>query len=132
MLRKSDKVKDNLVVAQSTTTKRSAITIEQQYRWHKTINYAYGELRQRNTEVCRKSGKTFGEMIKHFIIGGDESCFMASVNGDCRVIGSVGKAKHERNIMDSRSSIIAYRTGTVGGSTGPTIILLKGNKIRRG
>ena len=65
-------------------------------------------------------------------MSGDESFFMASANGDCRVIGSVGKAKHERNIMDSRSSITAYRTGTVAGSTGPTIILLKGTNKRRG
>ena len=57
---------------------------------------------------------------------------MASANRDCRVIGFAGKLKHERNIMDSRASITAYRTGTVGGSTGPTIILLKGTKLRRG
>ena len=101
VLRKSEKVKNSLVVAQSTTTKRSVITIDQQFRWHKTIEYAYGELCSRNKGVCTKTGKSFGEVMQHFIVGGDESCFMVSANGDCRVIGSVGKAKHERNIMDS-------------------------------
>ena len=108
------------------------MTVDQQLFWNKTIEHAYSELRKLNTGVCKKSGNTFGEVIQHFIIGGDESCFMASANGDCRVIGSVGKKKHERNIMDSRASVTAYRTGTVGGSTGPTIILLKGSKRRRG
>ena len=75
-------MKSTLVVAQSTTTKRYAITIEQQYCWYKTIELSYGELREKNTGKCRKSRKKFGEVMKHFIIS-DESCFMASANGDC-------------------------------------------------
>ena len=78
--------------------------------------------------MCKKSGKSFGEVMHNFIIGGDESCFMASVNGDCRVIGSRNKKKHEKNIADTRSSITAYQTGAVGGSQGPTVVLMKGTR----
>ena len=35
---KSKKVKASLVLAQSTTTKRSAITVDQQFHWHKTLS----------------------------------------------------------------------------------------------
>ena len=48
----------------------------------------------RGTQDFNKSGKTFGEVMEHFIIGVDEYCFVTSANSDCRVIGSVGKAKN--------------------------------------
>ena len=38
VLRKSEKVKASLVLAQSTMTKRSAITVDQQFHWHKTLS----------------------------------------------------------------------------------------------
>ena len=70
--------------------------------------------------------------MHHFIIAGDESCFMASANGGCRVIGSRNKKKHEKNIADTRASITAYRTGAVGGSQGSTVMLMKGTRKRTG
>ena len=65
--------------------------------------------------------------MHHFIIGGNKSFFMASSNGDCKIIGSLKK-----NIADNRASITAYRTGTVGGETGPTIMLLAGKRKKAG
>ena len=91
VLRKSEELKNNLVKATATTTNRSAITVGQQFRWHNTYESSLNLLRERNTGVSKKSGKSFGEVMHHFIIGGDETCFMASVNGDCRVIGSRNK-----------------------------------------
>ena len=44
-------LKKKPVVAQSTTTKRSAITFVQQWRWHKTVDSALNLLRLRNTGV---------------------------------------------------------------------------------
>ena len=132
VLRKSEDLKNNLVKATATTTNRSAITVGQQFRWHNTYESCLNLLRKRNTSLCKKSGKSFGEVMHHFIIGGDESCFMASANGDCRVIGSRNKKKHEKNIADTRASITAYRTGAVGGSQGPTVMLMKGTRKRTG
>lgn len=85
-------------------------------------------LRIKNVGKCKKSRKTFGELIQHFIIGGDEASFIASHNGDAYIIGLVGKRKHEKNVSDARMSVTAYRTDTVSGQTGPTIILLACSK----
>lgn len=84
-------IKPRPVKSQGTTTKRSAITISQQYRWHKSVEKALDFLRRENTGVCRKTGKTFGELVHHFIVGGDETCFQASDSGDCMVVAAHGK-----------------------------------------
>jgi hypothetical protein len=49
-------VKAKAVVAQQTTTKRSNITVHQQYRWHMIYESSLDELHRRNTGVCRLSG----------------------------------------------------------------------------
>ena len=125
-------LKKKIVVAQGTTTKRTAITFEQQWRWHTAVDAAYDQLRTRNTGMCKLTGKTFGELMGYFIIGGDEACFMANAHAGVRVIGSKDVRKQEKNIDDSRCSITAYRTGTVMGDQGPTAFLMKGEKIKRG
>ena len=126
------KLKPKAIVAQATTTKRTGITVSQQFRWHTTYEGTLNELRRLNTGTCRKTGKVFGELIQHFIIGGDETCLMACASGEVRVIGSTGKRKHEKKTNDSRDSITMYRTGSVVGATGPTAFLLAGQKIRAG
>jgi len=88
-------------------------------------------LRHHNTGLCNRSGKTFGEVIHHFIIGADESGFMASANGDAYIVGAAGKRKHKKNTADCRASVTALRTGNVEGETGPAVILLAGKKKRR-
>ena len=61
------------VIAQQTTTKRLSNTIPQHYNWNVTYSDVLDELRKNNMGVCRKSGKTFGEVISHFIVGCDYS-----------------------------------------------------------
>lgn len=51
------------VVAQGTTTRRTAITLGQQFRWHKTYDQGLEFLRTKNTGVCRVTGKTFGLLL---------------------------------------------------------------------
>jgi hypothetical protein len=53
-------------------------------------------LRETNIGLCKKSGKTFGEVMAHFIIGLDEMCIMSDAHGDCYVIAASDKKKHER------------------------------------
>ena len=48
-------------------------------------------LREKNAGRCRKSGRHFGEVIQHFIIGGDETCLMADADGDVKIIGDAQK-----------------------------------------
>jgi hypothetical protein len=90
-------VKAKSVVAQQTNTKRSNITVPQQYRWHQTYEHSLDELRRKNTGVCRISGKTFGELIHCFITTGDETNLMASDdNRGVKVIGAANRKKHEK------------------------------------
>lgn len=112
--------------------KRSAITVKQQFRWHKMVDGVLNLLRHVNTGVCRLTGKTFGEVMHHFVVGGDETCFQASDVGDAMVIAEHGNKKAEKKCQDSRESITLYQTGTVGGSTGPTAFLMKGKTKRSG
>jgi hypothetical protein len=83
-----------------------------------------------NTGLCKWSGKSFSEVMGHFIVGLDEMCLMSDAHGHLRVFGSANKKKHEKLLQDLRVSITVVRTGTVAGDTGPTIFLLKGMKKR--
>jgi hypothetical protein len=126
-------VKSKSVFAQKTTTKRSNITVPQQYRWHQTYEHSLDELCRNNTGVCRISGKTFGELIHCFINAGDETNLMASdYNRGVKVIGAANRKKDEKKSADCRSSISLYRTGAVAGDTGPKIFLMKVKTKRHG
>lgn len=82
-----DRLKSNSVTAQKTTSKkRSQCNIAQECRWFRNLNAALDFMRMNNTGLCKKSGKTFGELIAYFVIGGDEACLMADQNDDVRII----------------------------------------------
>ena len=51
----------------------------------------------------------------HFVIGGDEACFMANASGGGRVIGSAEIKEQEKNLDDCRVSINMCRMGTPKG-----------------
>jgi hypothetical protein len=126
-------LKAKSVIAQQTTTKRSNITVPQQYRWHQTYEHFLDELRRNNTGVCCISGKNFGELIHCFITAGDENKLMASAdNRGVKVTGAANRKKHEKKSADCRSSMSLYRTGDVAGDTGPTIFPMKGKTKRHG
>ena len=82
-------------------------------------------LRENNTGICKCGcGKTFGELIDHFIIGGDKTCLVASGN-TVRIVAAADRKKHETTSDDTRDSITMFRTGASSGVTGPTICLVK-------
>ena len=95
------------------------------------VDMLYRDLESKNTGLCKKSNKSFPWVMEHFIIGLDEMCLMSDAHGDLRVIAAADKKKHEKLLQDSRVSITIVRTGTVGGTTGPTIFLVKGEKVRK-
>ena len=70
-------------------------------------------------------GRTFGEVMHHFVFGGDETGLLASA-GDVRVMGDKLKRKHELPTATSRASITMYRTGSAAGANGPTAFLPPG------
>ena len=85
------KAKKRIVKAQRTTTKRSQITVAQQYRWFKKYQEGLNFLREKNTGRCRKLGRIFGEVIQHFIIGGDKIFLVANADGYMKIIGDAQK-----------------------------------------
>jgi hypothetical protein len=50
----------------------------------------------------------------------------ASNGGTVRIIGSIGRKKHETKSADSCVSVSMHKTGAVAGDTGPTVFLLQG------
>ena len=88
------------------------------------VEEAFTFLREQNTGLT-PDGKSFGEVMPHFIFGGDETCLQAS-SGDVKVIGDKDKAKHEKQTANSRTSITLYRTGSAAGGHGPTGFLPPG------
>lgn len=120
----------NIVKAQATTTKRNQITVAQQYRWHHTVDKAFRMLRSLNTGTLR-DGRTFAEVMEHFVAGGDETCFLAS-SGDVKIIGDKRKKKHELASANSRVSTTIYRVGFASGHTGPTAFLPPGVRRKTG
>jgi hypothetical protein len=131
-LRKDDRVKSNLITAQKTTSKRSMSSVGQQFRWMKNFIEALDYLRRENTGLCKKTGKTFGEVIDYFVVGADETCLMSDSNGNVRIVAAASKRKHERLTSDHRCSITMFRSGVTVGGNGPTGFLLKGKKKRPG
>jgi hypothetical protein len=105
-------IKPKEVKAQATMTKRSAITVKQQFRWHMVVDGVLNMLQRENTGICQRTGKAFGEVMHHFVVGGDETCFQASDIGDGMVIAEHGNKKAEKKCQDSRESVTLYRTGT--------------------
>ena len=119
-------LKKKPVKPQATTSDRTNINAAQQWRFHTLVDRVFDELRDANLGKCNKSGKTFGEVFQHFVIGLDETCIMSDGH-TMQIIGSRDKAKHELRLQDGRKSITIVRTGTAGGTTGPTIFILKGS-----
>ena len=60
----------------------------------KTIDRVYGYLRGPNTGLCRKTGKTFEEVMHHFIISGENTSIISS-SGKISIVGA--KEQKKRN-----------------------------------
>ena len=94
------KLKKGTVKAQATSTERSAITFDSQKRWYDFVTALFNKARVDNTGVCKVTGKTYGELMRHFVIGLDEECIMADSAGNIRIIGSGERKKHEKIVAD--------------------------------
>ena len=112
-----------VVLAQKTTTKRGEVTLEQQLRWHTTVDEAYAFLLKKNSGHAHTD---FRPIMKHFIGNADEACIMAN-EGTLRVVSSKAKKKTEKNVDDNRMSVTIVRVGT-SEANGPTTFLGKGKK----
>ena len=87
--------------------------------------------RTKNTRLCKLLGKSFVEIMPHFIIGLDEMCLMSDCHCDLCVFAAYDKKKQEKLLQDCRCSITVMHAGTVAGTTCPIMFLLKGTKCRK-
>ena len=106
---------------QATASDRRNINVAQQCCWHCAVEEVYDLMRSKNTELCKIFGKSFGKIMPHFIIGLDEMCLMSYCHGNLRVFAASDKKKQEKLLQDCCCSIAAVRTGTVAGTTSPTM-----------
>ncbi len=104
--------------AQATTTKRACIRVEQQLRWHNTIESVW-------EDHCLFNQPTneFRVLQPHFQLNLDETCVMASI-GSLKIVGSAEVKKHERTVSDNKDSITIVRIGSAAGVSGPWIFLI--------
>ena len=85
------KVKKRIVKLQLTSKTRNQITAAQQYQWFKKYQEGLDSLRKKNTRRCSNPGRHFGEVIQHFIIGGNKTCLIADTDGDVKIVGDTQK-----------------------------------------
>ena len=67
--REHSSVLTGIAKTQATTTKRSAVTVTQQFRWHTLYDSVLEELRTHNTGRCELTGKTFGRGSRSIYLG---------------------------------------------------------------
>ena len=84
-----------------------------------------------NTGRCKKSNLRFEEVIHYFFVGLDEMCLMSDAHGNLQVVAAANKKKQEKLPQYCRVAITIVQTGTIGGTNGPTIFLLKGTKRKK-
>ena len=125
-----------IVVAQPTTTKRSAINVPQQWRWHTLVEHMWDDIIHHNRDVAEEIDSpayrsAFLKIMEHFIWNLDEECVMAK-DGVVRIVGDKLNPKHEANIDDSRVCLTMVRTGNAAGNNGPTGFLAAGERKRAG
>ena len=90
------KINPKSVIAQKTTSRPSQCKVSQQFRWRTTIDKAIAFLQEHDIVICRVTGKSFGELIEHFLIGIYKTFLIADSDGDTRIIGEFGKRKHDK------------------------------------
>lgn len=87
--------------AQQTTTKRSCIRIEQQFRWHMTIETIWEDHQRFNQPT-----EEYVKLQPHFQINLDlDETGVLGSTGILRVVGSAEVKKHEKNTQDNRDFI---------------------------
>jgi hypothetical protein len=114
-----------VVAGQKTSTKRLQITVEQQLRWHTTVDDALAELKRLNLPTDE-----FEVVNEHFIGNFDESCLLGN-DGCVKVVASELKSKTEKMMDDCHASITSIRVGMASGDQGPFIFLINGKKVER-
>lgn len=113
-----------MIRAQRTTYKRTAITIENQFRFQRLVEEVDTLHLEQNID---HNGVRFKDVADHFKVNLDEMSFAANDINNL-VIGERGRKKHEKIVDDSRKTITVMRSGNAHGNQGPSALVLAGKK----
>ena len=111
---------ERVASAQKTTTSRTQVTMEQQYRWHTLIDQMWEKQAEVNLPV-----EEFTPVRAHFQLNLDEECVMGN-DGTIKVVASIFGKKVQKNMDDYRGSVTIIRIGSAAGGEGPIIFLCAG------
>ena len=67
-------------------------------------------------------------LVDHFTINVDESS-MGANEGELHILGSQGRRRHKKNVVDCRESISIVRVDSAANVDGPCFYLAKGKEI---
>ena len=95
------KIKRSPLEVQTTTTEQNPITHQSKWRWCGFVTYMFNVLRKKNMGVCKNTGKTFGELMRNFVLDLVEAYILADAGINIRIIGAAERKKHE-NIIQGR------------------------------
>ena len=96
--RADGKIDRRTLKAQATTTERSAITYQSQWRWYGFVTGMFNDLWKKNVAVCKNNFNTFGELMQNFVLGLDEACIMADAGINIRIVGASNRKQNENII----------------------------------
>ena len=71
-----------------------------QWFWYVFVTGVFNYLRKNNVGVCKKIGKTFGQLMQNFVLVLGEECIMADAGRNIRIIGSANRKKYEKILAD--------------------------------
>ena len=94
------KIKRKTLKVQATTTERTAITYQSQWRWYIFFTSMFNDLQRKNGGLCKNTGNTFGELMQDFVLSLDEACIMSDAGGNIKIIRAADRKKHEKILAD--------------------------------
>ena len=81
--------------SQAMSAENNSITLGQQFCWYTLVEKNFNNLQDKSTGRCKKTGKSFGEVVPFFVLGLDDMCIMLDSCSDSKVIVLADKKKHE-------------------------------------
>ena len=94
------KVKRKTLKVQATTTERTSITYQSQWRWYSFVTSMFNDQQRNNGGLCKNTSKKFRALMQHFVLGLVEACIMVDGGGNIKIIGAANRKNHENVIAD--------------------------------
>ena len=71
-----------------------------QFLYHTLFDKVFNDLQDKNTGRCKKTGKSYGEVMPFFVLVLDKMCIMLDAHGDTKVVILADKKRHNEMEFD--------------------------------